>query len=499
MGVLNALRAGVAGFAGGVLQVKEETAKRQADIDLARERARIELGKEETILSMREKIAIAAEERARAPLDRAGAFLRERVPASTTPVAAAPVESIGKTGIHAEGDKTVVNLGAGHNYADLLAKVNSLPDGEEKTAFLAQIKAGMASDQAAADKVATSTARRQELQAAQDAMKIADPQAFGAYSDATKGGVHQLGPDSVLTDSSGQVLYGNDAGDRRRKSQNDVAIEVANIRANAAAKRQDEKIKADAAKIEQKFKLKEKDSPELTPDAIKAAAARYLVDGTMPSLGFGHRGATNRALVLNGAAEMSKARGDSPTEQRVSQLSNVANKSALQQLVKSEAMVGAFEENFRSNVDIAKEYIAKVGNTDMPLLNKGVQYIERKFTDDPALGGLDIALKTVVNEYAKIVSGSMGNTATAEGEFKKITALLAAADTMGKALEVISVMERETENRMKGFQTQKDRIIDAMTGAPPREKKHEKAAATPAPASAAPIKPARPSLDDIFG
>ena len=51
----------------------------------------------------------------------------------------------------------------------------------------------------------------------------------------------------------------------------------------------------------------------------------------------------------------------------------------------------------------------------MPLLNKGVQYIERKFTDDPALGGLDIALKTVVNEYAKIVSGSMGNTATAEG------------------------------------------------------------------------------------
>lgn len=504
MGLLNAVAAGLGGAAASMA---DSYGKRNAAIEderLMQARAKLELERAAQIERMREDTAIRSENRAianaRAPMDRAANFIRERVGVVSAPAQADPVTTVGNGGIHAEGENSSVNIGVGQNYDELIAKVKALPDGEEKDFFIAEINKSRAVEQEAASKHAEAAARQQAMAQAKDELALNDPQALAAYNDATKGEHKQLGPDGVLIDSSGRVIYANDAGQKRYEARSSKELEIAKLKIASSERNADAKIRADAAKIEQKFKMKQQDSPELTPEAIDAAAARYQIDGTLPSLGFGHRGATNRALVLNRAADRSRERGDSPAAQRVGQLATAANKSALQQLVKSEAMVGAFEENFRSNVEIAKEYIAKVDNSNMPLLNKGVQYLERRFTDDPNLGGLDIALKTVVNEYAKIVSGSMGNTATAEGEIKKITALLAAADTMGKLTEVLSVMERETENRMKGFEVQKERIISSMTGEPGREKKPTESPAekTVAPTTAT-GKPKRPSIDEIFG
>ena len=201
---------------------------------------------------------------------------------------------------------------------------------------------------------------------------------------------------------------------------------------------------------------------DTTPDAIDAAAARYNVDGTLPPLGIGKSGTAIRAKVLNRAAELAKLAGNAPTDQRVHHLDAKAQASALMDLSKREANVGAFERNFSRNADLALEYSGKVDRAGMPIVNKWIQAGKRAVVGDPELSAFDLSIKTAVNEYAKILSGSMGNTVLAESEIKKVESLLNAAQNQAQIKEVVSLMKRETANRMKGFTEEKERIRKDM-------------------------------------
>ena len=202
----------------------------------------------------------------------------------------------------------------------------------------------------------------------------------------------------------------------------------------------------------------------LTPESITNAAARYNIDGTLPPLGMGAKGATMRSQILNEAAVQAKNSGVSPEDQRIAQIGNAANKSSLTQLSKSEAMVGAFEKNFNRNADLALKQSIVVDSTGVPIVNSWINAGKRSVTGDPKLSAYDAAIKATVNEYAKIISGSMGNTATALGEIKKVNDLLAAAQTPEQVAAVIGMMKQETQNRMTGFKEQKAELTSGMKG-----------------------------------
>ena len=202
----------------------------------------------------------------------------------------------------------------------------------------------------------------------------------------------------------------------------------------------------------------------LTPDSITNAAARYNIDGTLPPLGMGAKGATMRSQILNEAAVQAKNSGVSPEDQRIAQIGNAANKSSLTQLSKSEAMVGAFEKNFNKNADLALKQSTVVDSTGIPIVNSWINAGKRSVTGDPKLSAYDTAIKATVNEYAKIISGSMGNTATALAEIKKVNELLAAAQTPAQVEAVIGMMKQETQNRMTGFKEQKAELTSGMKG-----------------------------------
>ena len=202
----------------------------------------------------------------------------------------------------------------------------------------------------------------------------------------------------------------------------------------------------------------------LTPDSITNAAARYNIDGTLPPLGMGKAGANMRSQILNEAAVQAKGSGVSAEDQRIAQIGNAVNKSSLAQLGKSEAMVGAFEKNFNRNADLALKQSTVVDSTGVPIVNSWINAGKRSVTGDPKLSAYDAAIKATVNEYAKIISGSMGNTATALGEIKKVNDLLAAAQTPEQVAAVIGMMKQETQNRMTGFKEQKAELTSGMKG-----------------------------------
>lgn len=212
------------------------------------------------------------------------------------------------------------------------------------------------------------------------------------------------------------------------------------------------------------------DEQPFTSAAIENAAARYNIDGTLPPMGMGKTGAQARSAILNKAAELAAAAGKSGDQQRIDQIGNKANTSALAQLQKQQTMVGAFEKNFVRNADISMELSDKVDRSGIPVINRWLNAGKRSLAGDPELSAYDASLKATSNEYAKIISGSMGNTALAEGEIKKIEGLLNAAQTPEQVKAVINLMKRETQNRIAGFEEEKAALRASMTNSTSKSK-----------------------------
>ncbi len=199
---------------------------------------------------------------------------------------------------------------------------------------------------------------------------------------------------------------------------------------------------------------------DLTPDALDNIATRYNIDGTLPPLGM--KAGPIRKKILNRAAELLKGTGMTSEEARIFQIGTSVNKTALAQLKKQKTIVGAFEKNFVKNADLAMGLSKKVDRSGVPIVNKWVNAGKRSIAGDPEISAFDTSLKAVVNEYTKIISGSMGNTQMAEGEVKKVERLLNAAQTPEQVEAVIAFMKLETQNRMKGFDEQEKELVHGM-------------------------------------
>lgn len=227
-----------------------------------------------------------------------------------------------------------------------------------------------------------------------------------------------------------------------------------------------------------------------TNDAINNAAARYNIDGTLPATGMGKAGVEARAAILNRAAVLANTSGVSPDDQRIAQIGNKANSAALSKIQQQQTMVGAFEKNFNKNADIALQLSNTTDNTGIPLANKWINAGKRAISGDPNLAAYDASVKATVNEYAKIISGSMGNTASSEGEIKKVNDLLNSAQTPQQVSAVLNLMKRETQNRMQGFEDEKTQLKSSMGG--------KKLNTAGTESVAVPVS-GKPSLSDIFG
>lgn len=204
---------------------------------------------------------------------------------------------------------------------------------------------------------------------------------------------------------------------------------------------------------------------ELSSDAKEMAADRYRIDGTLPpNLGRGTQGAKNTAAILARAAEKAKEAGDDGESARIRQIANKANSAALGQITKQETMVGAFERNFTRNADLALEKSATVDRTGVPVLNRWILAGKKSVAGDPDVAQFDLYMKSAINEYTKIISGSMGNAAMAESEIRKVEGLLNSAQTPAQVQAVISGMKKETQNRMKGFAEQKAELTKSLGG-----------------------------------
>lgn len=200
----------------------------------------------------------------------------------------------------------------------------------------------------------------------------------------------------------------------------------------------------------------------MSPAAIENAAARYNLDGTLPPMGMGKSGSEGRRAILNRAADLTL--GADPTQLRVNQMDAGAAKGALAQITKSKTMAASFEQTANANAELALGLSNKLDRTGSPLLNAGIQYL-RTGTGSPEAAQFAAANETFVNEYAKIMSGGMGNGPVSDAARAKAGKLLTTSMTQPQYEGNIRLLQTEMRNRMKGFEDQETALRSRLGGA----------------------------------
>lgn len=186
-----------------------------------------------------------------------------------------------------------------------------------------------------------------------------------------------------------------------------------------------------------------------------AAAYRYKTDGTFPpNMGRGVQGAAEGRKIRAIASALDAQAGETPEDARVRQLAAKGDVAAINKMRQREVAVGANVKNFDFNADQVLQLSNKVDRSGVPIANAWINAGRRSVTGNADLSAFDTAIKTTVNEFAQIVSGTTSG-ATAEGEKKKAEALLNAQQTPEQIIATVNQMRIESQNRMRSFKAQR--------------------------------------------
>jgi len=188
---------------------------------------------------------------------------------------------------------------------------------------------------------------------------------------------------------------------------------------------------------------------DINPESITYGAEIYRKTGQMPAMGQGSSGI--RQAILAEAARLNKDEGLSVSEGATNLVSNKATAGAITQLQKQFTMVGAFEKTASKNAELALQLSDKVDRTGVPIVNSWVQAGQKSITGNPDVSAFNAANETFVNEYAKIMSGSMGNTPVSDAQRAHAHEMLATVQTKEQYKAVMNVLRQEMANRMSSF------------------------------------------------
>lgn len=193
----------------------------------------------------------------------------------------------------------------------------------------------------------------------------------------------------------------------------------------------------------------QKDST-LTGRALDLAAKQYLATGTMPS--FGMQGQKQKEAVMNRAAEMQQSEGMTPTDVVFNQNEIKAGRQALGQIAKSQGMIMQYEDTAYKNADLALKAGDKVdGRTGTPVFNRWLIAGRSAVGGSPDVARFNAANQTFVNEYAKVMSGGYGASATSDSARQEALSILNTAQTPDQYRAVVDQLKKEMNNRMEAM------------------------------------------------
>lgn len=205
-------------------------------------------------------------------------------------------------------------------------------------------------------------------------------------------------------------------------------------------------------------------SAGLQGGGLDLAAQTYLQTGTMPSGLSRVPGASLK--IVERAAEMAAANGDTAKSAVLNRQAVSAGKAALSKLTTQKALVGAFEKTAAKNMDLAAALSSQIARTNSPLVNRGIMAFQQGVAGDPQTAQFVNALIAARTEYAKVLSGATGAAGITDSARAEANHLFSTATSNETLQAVLKVAKQEMANRMTSFDDQIAEVTASTAGAP---------------------------------
>jgi hypothetical protein len=157
-----------------------------------------------------------------------------------------------------------------------------------------------------------------------------------------------------------------------------------------------------------------------------------------------------RAEIQNRVTQIQKDAGVAGPEARAAYQ---ASRAELAQIQRQRGPMLAYARTADKNISIAENLSAKVDRTGSTVLNRWL-LAGRKATGDPDVAAFNAAVRTAINEFAKVTSSATGGGVTSDAARADIEAILNTAYTPEQFQAVVRVLRQEMDNRIKGYDEQ---------------------------------------------
>jgi hypothetical protein len=168
---------------------------------------------------------------------------------------------------------------------------------------------------------------------------------------------------------------------------------------------------------------------------------------------------------------------NSPRAIIANKLANQSNGQALAQTQKQLSATTAYVGTMDKNISKARELAAQLDFSDPTLVNKALM-AWNKGTSDPTTAKYNVFFDAIANEYAKIKSGSLGNTAVSDSARTEARTVLTPLISQVGVNAAFDAVQQEAKNRTDSLSQERDRLIGVLQGKAPIT-----APATPKPAT----------------
>jgi hypothetical protein len=203
----------------------------------------------------------------------------------------------------------------------------------------------------------------------------------------------------------------------------------------------------------------------MTPNGLYQAAQNYIANGQFPPTGLGTNpiAIAQREAITSKVGAIAAASGMDVPSLRAFFKSNAASLGQQQKMYDS---VQGFMATADKNATLLEASLKKLPDLGVPIFNKPFRTFEKDVAGDPNLSQFSTYLKSVQNEYARIISqpnlaGQLTDSARHEAEV-----LIDPKSTVPQIVASIQALKNEGTNRLVSVGEQIQRIQSRMTTAP---------------------------------
>lgn len=185
---------------------------------------------------------------------------------------------------------------------------------------------------------------------------------------------------------------------------------------------------------------------QLDADTLRFMAEKYVIDGKMPSFGYGASGTTARYQFFKAVADAYGDKGLTVEQANAQRLAKTSAASALTKVKTLSATTEMAENAAITNLELAAKLGRDYQRAGMPVVNRFQNWLNGNL-GDTKLSAFETALYTGAREYAKVASGAAGSVSgLTESATKEAERMVNAAMTQGQLESTLKTMKMDMKN-----------------------------------------------------